>query len=444
MRSLAGEVLAWGFDGYDRRWEVVARAGVPAVAVDTRLHGSRYVSLNALVLSRSEAAQLRRLTECFGRWLDHATAGLLDDAAWWSELAWPWPALELARHEPVHPGGRATLYGRFDWLMEAESGRWQLVEYNADTPSGGREVSGLEPAILRLHGSRAWRRPAARLPRKLAEALLVRLRAFEREVARPVGTVGVVSSHSWLEDMAQAWWLAGLLRAAGQPALVGDVADLAVHRGRVLLRGRPVEALYRFYPVERLYRHGVFAPLHEAAVERRLLLLNGLRGFLAQSKATLAWLWEHRGDRSLGPGARETIEAHLPAMVPARDPSGADMLADAVVKHVNGREGDMVTFGETLVATPAAWEERLLEGGYVVQRRVRQQPVADVVLDEPRRALLPATDARFACVGAFCIGGRFGGCYTRLDGPITSTRASFVPTVVEREAPAAGGGGRQP
>ena len=27
---------------------------------------------------------------------------------------------------------------------------------------------------------------------------------------------------------------------------------------------------------------------------------------------------------------------------------------------------------------------------------------------------------RFACVGAFSIGGRFGGCYTRLDGPITS------------------------
>jgi hypothetical protein len=38
-------------------------------------------------------------------------------------------------------------------------------------------------------------------------------------------------------------------------------------------------------------------------------------------------------------------------------------------------------------------------------------------------------EPRYACVGAFSIGGRFGGCYTRLDGPITSVRATYAATL---------------
>src|SRR5438552_15812719 len=94
--------------------------------------------------------------------------------------------------------------------------------------------------------------------------------------------------------MSEATWLAWLLRRAGQPALVGDITALASQRGRITLRGQPIDALYRFYPVERLYRHAIFASLAEAAIDGTLLVLNGLRGFLAQSKACLAWLWANR------------------------------------------------------------------------------------------------------------------------------------------------------
>jgi glutathionylspermidine synthase len=291
-------------------------------------------------------------------------------------------------------------------------------------------VQGLDPAILRLHRHSAGdppRRLGARLPDRLVAAILARVRDFEQATNRPVRTIGVVSSHTWLEDMSQAWWLAGLLQQAGRAALVGDVADLAVRRGQVWLRGQPVDALYRFYPIERLYRHGIFAPLVEAAIDGRLLLLNGLRGFLAQSKTILAWLWEHRGER---PAAdRLAIEHYLPAAIPARATDAWGRLPTSVVKHANGREGAEVAFGDALVEKPEDWEARLLEGGYVVQERVMPAPVADVAIDEVGH--LQVVAPRYACVGAFCIGGEFGGCYTRLDGPITTGRATFVPTFVE-------------
>jgi glutathionylspermidine synthase len=238
--------------------------------------------------------------------------------------------------------------------------------------------------------------------------------------------VGVVATHRWLEDLSQAVWLAALLQRAGQPAIVGDIHDLNVRDGRVTLRGQQIDALYRFYPIERLYRHAIFAGLCEASMEGRLLLLNGLRGFLAQSKACLAWLWMHR--TGLGPDACATIERHLPATLLARDPDAACLLPDGVVKHVNGREGDSVVFGTTLDA--AGWEHRLLEGGYVVQRVVASPPVEEVAVDDRRREVRLVGN-RSACVGGFAIGGRFAGCYTRLDGPITSAHATYAATLRE-------------
>jgi glutathionylspermidine synthase len=221
--------------------------------------------------------------------------------------------------------------------------------------------------------------------------------------------------------------LASLLNRAGVPAIVGDVHDLGVRRGRVTLRAQPIDALYRFYPFERLYRHAIFASLCEASIDGRLLLLNGLRGFLAQSKACLAWLWTNRF--RFDEAERATIERYLPPTLLARDPAAPTTLSASVVKHVNGREGDSVVFGQRL--EQAGWEERLLEGGYVVQRAVTSPEVADVSVDDWHRSV-DIVGGRYACVGGFLIGGSFGGCYTRLDGPITSGQATYAVTLRER------------
>ncbi|MBV9897276.1 MAG: glutathionylspermidine synthase family protein [Chloroflexi bacterium] len=405
------------YDQYTQEWDRVARAGFRHFNVDTWASGRRYLSLTTLCLTQQEALQLGQVAERFGPLMDQAVSGILADTDWWAALAWPWPAIELARQEPAHPGSRASLFGRFDCLLDT-SGSWQVIEYNADTPSGGREVSGLEPALARLHPR--LRRLRHGLPSRLTRTIRERIDQYPR----PVRCIGVVSTHTWLEDIAQAVWLTSLLRRAGMPAVVGDVNDLGARRGRITLRGQAIDALYRFYPVERLYRRAIFAGLCEAAIDGRLLLLNGLRGFLAQSKACLAWLWSNRS----GLNARDCqlIEGHLPPTLLASDPAAQQLVRNGVVKHVNGREGDSVVFGSNL--DQRGWEDRLLEGGYVVQQAVASPAVEDVEIDDWRREVRHVQD-RYACVGAFSIGGRFGGCYTRLDGPITSARATYAATL---------------
>jgi glutathionylspermidine synthase len=411
------EIPTTDYAEYTAAWDRVARAGYRQYNVDSWAAGRRYLSLAAVCLTCDEAGQLKQVTRRFGPLLDRAVDGILDDPDWWATLAWPWAAIELARQEPPHPGGRASLFGRFDCLLDS-SGTWQVIEYNADTPSGGREASGLEPAIARLYPR--LRPLDTRLRPRLGRSVLERIHHHPRRVK----LVGVVSTHQWLEDISQAMWLAALLRSGGQPTLVGDVHDLGARRGRITLRGQPIDALYRFYPVERLYRHAMFASLCEASLDGRLLLLNGLRGFIAQSKACLAWLWSNRA--TFGPADCQAIERHLPRTVLATDPAAAEVLQDGVIKHVNGREGDSVVFGTLL--DRRGWEERLLEGGYVVQRAVHSSAVEDLDIDDWQRRVR-RVGPRYACVGAFSIGGAFGGCYTRLDGPITSGRATYAATL---------------
>jgi glutathionylspermidine synthase len=150
-----------------------------------------------------------------------------------------------------------------------------------------------------------------------------------------------------------------------------------------------------------------------------------LRGFLAQSKACLAWLWANR--HCFAPDDCATIERHLPPTLLARHPAAHALLGESVVKHVNGREGDSVVFGNTLA--DADWEARLLEGGYVVQRAVAAPRVEDIVVHDWRHTIETIED-RVACVGGFSVGGRFAGCYTRLDGAITSARATYAATLL--------------
>ena len=95
---------------------------------------------------------------------------------------------------------------------------------------------------------------------------------------------------------------------------------------------------------------------------------------------------------------------------------------------MNGREGDSVVFGNELDS--AGWEARLLEPGYVVQQTVHSPAVEDVEVDD-WRAQVRCVGQRVACVGAFAVGGRFAGCYTRLDGRITSPRATYSVTLRE-------------
>ena len=421
LRTLAGDWLAADEAGYRAAWDAYLReTAIRCLLYDNTVAGERYLGWNALALDRALLARLVAATEALGRVFARAARAVQHDPATLEELGFPWAVAEMLANEPILP--LLSPIGRFDFLLD-ETGEWRLLEYNSDTPSGVRETIGAERL---LH---------ARLPdrarfRRLGAGLATRLRrAFARLLAaapRPVRRLGLVTDAGYAEDLAQLLFLRELLRGVGPEIVLGDVGNLIVRRGRVLLLGQEVQALYRLYPVERLYGQAVFPGLVEAALAGRLLLLNPLAALLAQDKALLAWIWEHREAAIFTPAERRAIVRHLPeTYLVTRAPADLDRRA-FVVKEFFGREGEEVYFGAGV--SDEDWLRCQEWRTFVVQRAVVSQEVEDVIW---RGDVLQRVQ-RVPCVGSYLADGRWGGLYVRLGERITTNQAQHVGAFVER------------
>jgi glutathionylspermidine synthase len=397
-------------------------------------YGEPYPALNGIVLSAAQHESLCGLTERFARVFEKASAALARDPAALERLGFPWLTRELLGSEAEQTAAEPIVLGRFDFLLD-EAGAWQLLEYNADTPSGPRETVQVEAAIaeqlaLERGATPTLRRSGPTHTQRVTQAVLEALGPTESPDER---VLGIMTDAGYAEDLAQTLFLARLLEAPLRRhrirVVFGDVDNLWLHRGRLHLLGHRLDALYRYYPFETLLGQRAFADLFEVVTRGKLRLLNGLRGLLAQNKGVMAWIWEQRESAALfSPAERSAIRHHLPPVrwisdLPA-DPRAAG-LPSRVLKQVFGREGDEVYFGETM--SDEDWARCRAWGSYVVQDRVRAAPLEMVV----RTSAGPEVRQVWPVVGSFAARTRWAGYYTRAGGPITTGHAKFVGTFWE-------------
>jgi len=423
---------------YRRFWR---RAQLEAMIPDLMVRGEPYLALNALVLSADDRRCLERLTAIFSRVFHAAGQRVAADVATTIELGFPWAAAELLAREPH----RVPLIGRFDFVQDV-TGHWQLLELNADTPSGVREGVVCDRLVSELlPEARGLARPSADLPARLIEAMQAALGAIRTGVAAGSGrlgvegamggTLGIVTTASELEDLSQMAYTAELLRPPlgqhGWEVMLGDAGNLRLTRAGLTLRGRPIDALYRYLPFEAIFGTPTFVAMEEAAALGTVEILNGLFGLLLQNKGLIAWIWAHRDDPGLfDEEARAAIREHLPGTWPIADvPPGIER-ADLVAKQVFGREGQEVFFGEDCSAE--LWSTLTRRQTYVAQERVQVAQTRAVV----QTSLGPKVRDGFATVGCFAVDGRFAGYYTRFGDKITTSRSKWLATFAERRGEA--------
>ena len=141
MRALRTQV---GPADADATWETFQLQAIRQGPLpDFWLYGEPYPALNGIVLTPAEHHALARLTEQFAGIFHKALRALFNDPSDPSpleRLGFPWIVLELLRREADNP---PFILGRFDFVLDAR-GAWQLLEYNADTPSGAREAVVVE------------------------------------------------------------------------------------------------------------------------------------------------------------------------------------------------------------------------------------------------------------------------------------------------------------
>jgi glutathionylspermidine synthase len=404
---------------YRRFWR---RAQLDALVPDLLVRGEPYLALNALVLGWEDRRCLERLTVTFSRVFHAAGRRLAGDVPAAIALGFPWAAAELLAHE----SRRVPSIGRFDFVQDT-AGRWRLLEFNADTPSGVREGGACDRLVWELlPEGRGLSRPSAGLEAAFVSATRRALKVV------PGRTLGIVTTASELEDLSQMAYTVRLLQAPlaedGWSVVLGDAGNLRLIRRGLTLRGRQIDALYRYLPFEAIFGTPTFLAMEEAAALGKVEILNGLYGLLLQNKGVIAWIWARRHDRSLfDTEARAAIEEHLPATWRIEDVPPEIGYQTLVAKQVFGREGAEVFFGED--CGPEQWADLVQLRTYVAQLRVAVAETHAVV----QTSLGPEVRTGYPTVGCFAVDGRFAGCYTRFGDKITTSRSKWLATFAESD-----------
>ena len=311
-----------------------------------------------------------------------------------------------------------SFLSRFDWAWTT-AGRWKLLEINSDTPAGLWETGAIEGEVARLH-------PRATPPSRGFSSALVA--SWKRGVERYLGPraatrrlqIGLIGALGAPEDADQLRAHARAAREALPHAnlRMATPEDLAFCRGVPSLGGRPLDVLFRYYPLQWLAEPR-WAPLRDAMAEGKVAMLPPAHALIPQSKAFLALCWELEVQGFFPPTESAAIRHYV-----ARTALGPEAFGRRayVIKPYLEHEGRGVRFSRELRPRERS---RLLREPVVCQEHI-QVTQARVPIATGRGW---KREARHLIFGVFLAGTSIAGIYTRAGGRITGREAVYMPTL---------------
>ncbi|HET9381548.1 MAG TPA: hypothetical protein VFP69_12045 [Streptomyces sp.] len=317
-------------------------------------------------------------------------------------------------------GGAPPLYGRADMYHDGTA--FRLLEFNIASELGGVDRAGELPALLNTCEAFAafaqeeklgWVHTGHEVARTLRDA--GRAVSGGRE---PV--VALLEGPGGMEAYGDDWRaFREMTRAAGLDLRLGEIGDITVHDGTVLLDGVRVDVVLRTFSVDEVLGDeramALVGPLVRAHLDGRVLLWTTMESNLFNPKSALALLHEPRTRSLLSVPEAALVDRVVPwtRTLRAGDAETAERCRrereHLVLKPPAGYGGSGVVAGWE--CEPADWERAVelgLAQGHVVQQRV--VPRDEPVLDPDTGAVAPW----HAAWGLFLTPSGYAGSYARL------------------------------
>lgn len=287
--------------------------------------------------------------------------------------------------------GRLTEWGRADMYPDAQGLR--LMELNVGSVAGGSDIGEVCRAMLRYPLLREFAR-AHRLhyPDTMQEQIrLIFAESGFKPESNPMmafvdwpGHFGPLAAY--LRKVSRRW------RGAGLDAHVCHIGQLRTQGGRVWLRKRPVDIIFRIFLIEHLLEPGgpeLMFPVLDAVARGEVAMFTQIESDLYGSKAALAMLSDPANRHLFTPAQRAALDRVLPwtrmmrpGPVSLEDGSKVDLMEYAL-----GHPGDLVlkpAFLHGGIGVLAGWDtteqvwrdslSQAMGGPYILQRRVRVIP----------------------------------------------------------------------
>ena len=332
--------------------------------------------------------------------------------------------------------GQVTQFSRPD--MYAVAGGLRLLEFNMGSASDGITIADICRYMLRHPVLKEFAREHGL---SYPDTLRRQLDLIFAETGFAPGSWPVVAVADWpgryprvkhtLQGVARRW------RTMGLDAHACHLGQLTRSNGRVWLRGRPVDIVFRIFLAEHLLwpgGHAVMDPLLDAVARDEVAMFTPLDSEMFGSKMPLAMLSDHANRHLFTPAELAAIDRVLPwtrmvrpGPVTLEDGHPVDLpdyavshASDLVLKPALLHGGKGVVPGWS-AGSEADWRDaiaRAMGGPYVLQRRV--QPDLELCPDDTG-ALIPW----LVTWGVFTLPSGYAGAYGRastLDAPYEITR----------------------
>jgi hypothetical protein len=303
----------------------------------------------------------------------------------------------------------------------------RLLEFNMGSPVDGIENGELCRAMIRHPVLREFAR-AHRL--RYVDTLTEHAGMIFDETGFGRDSFPMVAVTDWpqhysrlaplLHKIARRW------RALGLDAHACHIGQLKVSGGRVRLRGRPVDIIFRLFLPEHLLEpdgHALMDPVIDAVARGDVAMFTPLDAELYGSKASLAMASDHANRHLFSAEERAAFDRILPwtrmvrpGPVSLEDGRTVDLYdyaashpGDLILKPTLLHGGLGVLAGWHPDTTASLWRDRLaaaMDGPYVIQRRIRPTP-----------ELCPGEDGEpvpwIVTWGVFTFPGGYGGVFAR-------------------------------
>lgn len=305
-----------------------------------------------------------------------------------------------------------SFVGRFDWVLDTK-GDLKLLEFNSETPAGLMEGLVLS-RIIKNRLEIDLTNPNEQLKNLISDSFSKIVYDFTKHNA--VSNIGFVST-PYYEDWYNTAILMEQIRHLPYNIMHGEVSGMEAKEGKVFLYGTPLDAVYRYYPLDWFENDGYYAGIIDA-FKNKTSSINPPATLISQSKAFLALVWELRNQGFYNTDESNIINKYIPETSLA---PGKLHTRDYCAKPCFGREGQEIRF--------SIFDGKLKDdkSDSVFQERIDIQSIEmDVCTTMGKKRCI-----MFPVIGAFVTGDRFAGIYTRAGNRVTDRNAIFLPTFIK-------------
>ncbi|MGC5328380.1 glutathionylspermidine synthase family protein [Brevibacillus sp. SYSU BS000544] len=385
-----------------------------------RMYGKQYLVPSLLVFSKERVKQYARITEQAYQLFQKAlryTQQYIPDAYLIHQLGVPEPLVHAARkYVPI------DAITRFDLAICGDD--VFILEYNADTPTGVVETAYVAESVIRRYST--YQNPSGHMNETIKHAIQQSIKYYRSEGFD--GKIVFSATKHSNEDIGTVQYAQVMSEV---DSIYTHLEDLRLRPDGLYTNEERASIWYRLYPWEHLPHDQdidgfpVGKALIECLNEERLATISPVQSIITQSKGFQALLWELAE-------LRHPLfdEADLAFMMKHMLPSFLESSPFTskgipfVSKPLFGREGGAVTLYDAAGKIDESDQsEHYWEQPSIYQQRVDLQQLR-IQTDEGE------VDG-YLLLGAFCIGGKFGGLLPRVGGRITGNLAYFMAAAME-------------